>query len=147
MKTTDLDTLERLLEAATKGPWEVRWRNGRETTVSGRQHYPICDTGTAPLAGANLVREAANAALIVAAINALPDLIRTARVDREADGCLACGQIFREGEFVLFDASGGLIHTACCGPEREAFVNAGGEPLGPEDPIPTGWPWPLIGGE
>lgn len=56
--------------AFTPGPWEVRFRFGRQTTVSGHQHYPICDTGTAPVAQANHRREEANARLISAA----PDL-------------------------------------------------------------------------
>jgi hypothetical protein len=50
----------------TKGPWEVRYRFGRLTTVVGRQRYPICDTGTAPLAETNQRREEANARLIAA---------------------------------------------------------------------------------
>lgn len=55
----------------TAGPWEVRFRFGRQTTVSGRQRYPICDTGTAPVVEANHGREEANARLIAAA----PDLL------------------------------------------------------------------------
>ncbi|MDP3491786.1 MAG: hypothetical protein Q8R82_01635 [Hyphomonadaceae bacterium] len=59
----------------TPGPWEVRWRFGRLTTVSGRQRYPICDTGTAPFRQANQRREEANARLIAAA----PDLLSALR--------------------------------------------------------------------
>ena len=55
----------------TGAPWVVRWRNGRFTTVIGRQRYPICDTGTSPPGGANPRREEANAHLIAAA----PDLL------------------------------------------------------------------------
>lgn len=59
----------------------------------------------------------------------------------EADCCIACAVALKPGDLVLDDASGGLIHAACCGPERESYVNADGDPLGPDDPIPTGWPW------
>lgn len=54
-------------QSHTRGPWEVRLRFGRYTTVSGAQRYPICDTGTAPLANANHRREEANARLIAVA--------------------------------------------------------------------------------
>lgn len=55
--------------------------------------------------------------------------------------CIACDLPLREGDLVMGDASGGLIHAACCGPERDSYVNAEGDPLGPDDPIPTGWEW------
>lgn len=55
--------------------------------------------------------------------------------------CVACDDPFKAGELVLPDASGGTIHAACCGPERESYTNADGDPLGPNDPIPTGYPW------
>lgn len=59
------------LPAHTPGPWTVHYRFGRLTTVNGRQRFPICDTGTAPLGEANHSREEANARLIAAA----PDLL------------------------------------------------------------------------
>lgn len=74
-----LRRLEDLLERAAKGPWEARFRFGQKTTVGGRQRFPICDTGTAPYGQANTIREEANASLIVEAINALPQLLSTAR--------------------------------------------------------------------
>lgn len=73
------DELEGLLKDATKGPWEARLRFGRQTTVSGRQRYPICDTGTAPYAEANNRREETNAALIVALRNNLPAILSALR--------------------------------------------------------------------
>lgn len=65
---------------------------------------------------------------------------RTERGDDE-ERCIACDVPFVFGDKVLNDSSGGLIHAACCGPERESYVNANGDPLGPDDPIPTGWAW------
>jgi hypothetical protein len=64
----------------------------------------------------------------------------------EADGteaCIACDLPFRPGDKVLADVDGGLIHKACCGPERESYVKniETKEPLGPDDPIPEGFEW------
>jgi hypothetical protein len=55
----------------TGAPWVVRWRNGRLTTVIGRQRFPICDTGTSPPGQADPRREEANAFLISAAPDGL----------------------------------------------------------------------------
>lgn len=55
--------------------------------------------------------------------------------------CIACDIAFVPGDLVLPDASGGSIHAACCGPERESYVNADGDPLGPDEPIPASSPW------
>lgn len=55
--------------------------------------------------------------------------------------CIACLRPFADGERYLGDASGGFIHAGCCGPERESYTNADGEPLGPDDPIPAGAIW------
>lgn len=59
----------------------------------------------------------------------------------DTEKCIACVKPFAADDMVLTDASGGLIHRDCCGPERESFTNAEGEPLGPDDPIPTGFRW------
>lgn len=59
----------------------------------------------------------------------------------EIECCLACGEPLRAGDLVLLDASGEYIHRACCGPERESFCTADGDPLPDGDPIPAGWPW------
>lgn len=58
-------------------------------------------------------------------------------VETSISYCIACNATFVDDDLVLADESGGFIHASCCGPERESYVNAGGEPLGPNDPIPT----------
>lgn len=56
--------------------------------------------------------------------------------------CFACGEPLLPGQLVLQDVEEGLMHRACCGPEREAFCNlATGEPLGPDEPLPEGFPY------
>jgi hypothetical protein len=55
--------------------------------------------------------------------------------------CIACNIAFVDDDLVHTDESGCFIHASCCGPERESYVKAGGEPLGPEDPIPTPFRW------
>jgi hypothetical protein len=55
--------------------------------------------------------------------------------------CLACDEALRDGQEVYADVSGGIIHAACCGPERESYVGADGEPLRDDEPIPTPWRW------
>lgn len=57
------------------------------------------------------------------------------------DTCIACGKPLVAGELVLFEKDGGEIHVDCCGPEREGYCNEAGDPLGPDDPIPTGHPY------
>lgn len=59
--------------------------------------------------------------------------------DRET--CIACDKPFREGDLYFWDQSGSFIHAACCGPERESYVGADGEPLTPDGPIPTPSVW------
>lgn len=58
-----------------------------------------------------------------------------------SDACMACLVPFQDGDLVLNDAGGGALHAACCGPERESYTNGNGDPLGPDDPIPTGYRW------
>lgn len=55
--------------------------------------------------------------------------------------CLACDLVIREGDEVFLDASGDIIHAACCGPERESYTGPGGEPLKDGEPIPRPWKW------
>jgi hypothetical protein len=57
------------------------------------------------------------------------------------EDCIACGKAFAVGDAWLPDASGGAIHFGCCGPERESYTNAEGDPLGPDDPIPEPLIW------
>ena len=61
--------------------------------------------------------------------------------DDDLDRCIACDVPFVDGDDVLSDAGGGCIHSACCGPERESYVNDDGEPLKPGEPIPSPWKW------
>jgi hypothetical protein len=89
--------------------------------------------------GTRIPGTAADAA---AAIRALKD---KTEVDEEAVGddapetCMACDRPLQEGDLVLGDVSGGLIHRACCGEDRESYVDADGEPLSGDQPIPAGW--------
>lgn len=55
--------------------------------------------------------------------------------------CLACDEALRDGQEVYADVSGGFIHAACCGPERESYVGRDGNPLRDDEPIPTPWRW------
>ncbi|TXN33939.1 hypothetical protein [Methylobacterium sp. WL19] len=57
------------------------------------------------------------------------------------EGCVYCGQPFKEGDLVLNEYEGGLGHIGCFGPERESYVGRDGEPLRDGEPIPTGRPW------
>lgn len=78
VSTALLDRLRELRAKATPGPWEACFRFGQRTTINGRQRYPICDTGTAPRAQANVPRDEANAALIVELVNNAEALIAAA---------------------------------------------------------------------
>jgi hypothetical protein len=62
-------------------------------------------------------------------------------VASEIETCIACETPLREGDLVLHDAEGGLIHRGCCGEDRDGYVGADGNPLGDGEPIPAGWPW------
>lgn len=55
--------------------------------------------------------------------------------------CEACSLPIRDGDLVLADVNCGLMHGACCGPERESYVGADGEPLKDGEPIPVPWPY------
>lgn len=55
--------------------------------------------------------------------------------------CLACRLSLQIGDKVLLDVSGDWIHAACCGPERESYVNAAGEPLKEGEAIPEPFTW------
>jgi hypothetical protein len=53
------------------------------------------------------------AALIVAAIECIED----------ASFCIVCTEQLAEGDAYYPAVSGGFLHAACCGPERECYVN------------------------
>lgn len=56
------------------------------------------------------------------------------------DLCGICNVVFRGDDLCLTDIDLGTVHAACCGPERESYVNLDtGEPIGPDEPIPTPW--------
>ena len=61
--------------------------------------------------------------------------------DDGTDRCEICDNPLVAGQRVMQDVELGTVHAACCGPEREAYVNdvETGEPLGPNDPIPQGY--------
>ena len=73
------------------------------------------------------------------------DYIETAlSAQAESDDCIciACAKPLNAGDMVLLDISeGGLIHAECCGPERDSYCDADGEPLADDAPIPTPFPY------
>ncbi|MDP3853649.1 hypothetical protein [Phenylobacterium sp.] len=54
--------------------------------------------------------------------------------------CIACELPMKIGDPYYPDASGGFVHAACIGPERESYT-LNDEPLGPDDPIPKPHIW------
>lgn len=60
--------------------------------------------------------------------------------------CEACDRIMQPGDPCYDDATGGVLHANCCGPERESYT-LGGRPLEPDDPIPEPDIWTLDGNE
>ena len=55
--------------------------------------------------------------------------------------CFVCEKYFAEGDAYYPDVSGGFLHADCCGPERESYVGADGEPLRDGEPIPEPLVW------
>lgn len=55
--------------------------------------------------------------------------------------CIACDETFVNGDKFFRDVSGGHIHAACAGPEREGYVDENDEPLVPDTPIPEPQVW------
>lgn len=55
--------------------------------------------------------------------------------------CIVCYKPMVPGDLYYSDADGGVLHAACCGPERESYTNAAGDPLGPDDPVPEPMVW------
>ncbi|MDH7785068.1 hypothetical protein QBD01_001068 [Ochrobactrum sp. 19YEA23] len=63
-------------------------------------------------------------------------------VDEEAFICIACSKVVQEGELVFHEyGEGGLIHAECLGSDRESYCSDDGQPLGPDDPLPTPFPY------
>lgn len=84
--------------------------------------------------------EAATAWRAAAAAAAMAQGQATAAEDLTA--CIACRMALLDDDQVFADIDGGFLHAACCGPERESYVDLGtGDPIGPDDPIPTGFRW------
>lgn len=62
--------------------------------------------------------------------------------DDEAELCTACDVPFEDGDMVYWNSDDtGHLHAGCCGPERECYVNADGEPLKDGEPIPAPFAW------
>lgn len=79
--------------------------------------------------------------LILAEMERL-DRAASAPAEDAPEACFACEVAFKEGDLVLLEVNTGqCIHAACCGPEREGYVNADGEPLKDGEPIPTPFAW------
>lgn len=60
--------------------------------------------------------------------------------DCAAARCIACAQIFNEGDDVIPELSeGGYMHFGCCSPD--SYVDGEGQPLKPGDapPVPEKW--------
>lgn len=80
-------------------------------------------------------------ALILCLLGGIAIIAVIRRGDRDDERCIACDERLKEGQEVFHDASGGFIHAACCGPERESYTGPDGEPLKDGEPIPTPWRW------
>lgn len=59
----------------------------------------------------------------------------------DIETCIACAIAFKDGDLVYDDVSGGSLHAACCGPERECYVGDDGERLKDGEPIPEPYAW------
>lgn len=84
---SDLDPAElrRLAEAGTPGPWEARGATFDTTAANAKRFY-----GSSSLE-AGLKQGVANAALIVAAVNSLPELISCAERLERLSAMAECG--------------------------------------------------------
>lgn len=101
---------------------EVRGRDGTTIATDGHGNTFLLSAGAAPPAADTMAFLGEDA-------------------NEEAERCIACNVAFVDDDLVHTDEGGGFIHASCCGPERESYVKAGGEPLSPEDPIPTPFRW------
>jgi hypothetical protein len=74
-------------------------------------------------------------------VSPLSDIPAQAGED-EAELCIACDVPFEDGDLVYWCSDDtGHLHEDCCGPEREAYVNADGSPLKDGEPIPKPFAW------
>lgn len=73
----------------------------------------------------------------------LERMIRAALAEPEdTECCVACDVQFEDGDLVYWSSDDtGHLHEDCCGPEREAYVNADGSPLQDGEPIPKPFEW------
>jgi hypothetical protein len=81
------------------------------------------------------------AALIIAEIERLDRASDSSNSDDDTEHCIACDEAFKEGDPVFNDASGGLIHAVCCGPERASYCGPDGAALQDNEPIPLPFAW------
>lgn len=100
MTRPDLDALQALLDKATPGPWRNE-RTGDEETVMriihGRRSAGGSEVCIVTTGSYNDATEAGNAALIAAAVNALPALIaRVRELEQERDEARAERDALRE---------------------------------------------------
>lgn len=71
----------------------------------------------------------------------------TAELDDETDDdddierCVACDEPIEDGDTVYNEENGGIIHSGCCGRERESYTGPDGDPLKDGEPIPEPWIW------
>ncbi len=69
-------------------------------------------------------------------------IMKVSTDDDDEECCIACEEPLEDGDPVYWDVNDtGHIHAACCGPERESYVNADGEPLKDGEPIPEPFAW------
>lgn len=92
MTPEKLGELETLLKAGTPGPWDRR-PNGDGDAAIWCQHYAI---GTIYQDSPSRNKRRNNAALIVAAINALPELVAMARRVAELEALLEQADVIAE---------------------------------------------------
>ena len=73
----------------------------------------------------------------------LDELEALAKAVAQSATCFICREPIKDGDMVLDDVSGGVGHRDCYGNDRDGFVKDidTGEPLGPNDPLPTGYRW------
>lgn len=75
-------------------------------------------------------------------VNAADMGVNAGPADDDAECCIACDVPFEDGDLVYWCSDDtGHLHEECCGPERESYVNADGNPLKDGEPIPKPFAW------